>query len=118
MRSAARKKDRDEDECQRKHQRRREEDLRLEERLRGEQQTEPYAEWAASELALEELQHDERDQRNEEHGGRLDVGERAAEHVGREPEEVPADERRPGRVRHATAEEERRPGGERRHQQG
>ena len=45
------------------------------------------------------------------------MGERAAEHVGREAEETAADERRPRRVGHVAAEQKRRPGGERRHQE-
>ena len=71
-----------------------------------------------SSSAFEVAEDDERDERHEEHRGHVQVPLLLAEHVAREAEQVAADERRPERAGQVAAEQERRPGGERRHQHG
>ena len=80
-----------------------------------EQRPEPPAEPAAAQAPLEEPQHEERRERHEEDRRHVQVVELLAEQVAREAEQVPARERGPERPCEVPAEQERRPGGERRH---
>ncbi len=96
--------------------REREDELGREQQLQREQRGEAQDEAAAVELALDVAQDDERDQRHEEHGRHVDVPLEVAVHVAREAEQVAADERGPERPRQVPAEQERRPGGQHRHQ--
>ena len=97
--------------------RQREQDLGREQHLPGEDGAHPEREPAAGEVALDEPDDEMRRDGQQEHGGGVDVRQPGREHVGGEAEDVAAGERGPDRaVRQPPAEQERRPGGERRHQ--
>ncbi len=114
----ARAGDEERGEEERRHERkgRREQDLGRDQHLGGEDRAHLERESAAARLILDEAEHHECGEREQEDGGAEDVRELCRHQVAREAEDPAGRKRRPGRSGEAAREQERGPGGERRHQ--
>src|SRR5262249_11626209 len=87
----------------------REQNLGREPEREPEQHAEPPREPPSADLNLNEAHDRESHERQQEHRRRVHVSLQLAEHVTREPEQVPSDERRPERPGQVTAEDVSRP---------